>query len=591
MDKPKLRLKDQPQSTNASIDWLQNKYAQPKPPTALQRFVEDAKRIGRMLLLAAVVLAVFLAIPFRRWDDYSAWSHIQEALVHLEAQPDSLPNLKQVYIAAQSAGLLWDQPNGARPAKWYQRVQAERYDAAYGVAQVLAVGLVKNGNAPRGVRELSRLKERTGLTSLPDLPSSDQAIRACASCKSGKTEEKCPACAGKGGCARCDGQGSVTVPSPKSVPPLTAKLGGTGKASSREGKRLGDEALVVHHSCPKCKGSGKCAACAGAGLITTTCKACGGRVTIINFAADPSLFRDTLQGTIATVNNGMPLRRAIHIAAEAQRVFLNKSGALSNSALSWAQGDAVFTGTNPAASLSQPLQPNAFSEGASDIDLSGKTAGRGDAALGLPEARLQQACATLQREPLSVPGLTILAEVSRGPTNSPALRSRAMAAYALALLMQKNTSAFARAAQIQRATFPDLPPLLTITSEDYTATCDVCLGKGKKDMPCPSCMGPSTCETCKGTRKLATADGFVRCRDCELLEPCGMCKGQKKIVNATCPDCRGVGKIFKQSGNVRSNYNALLTDMAALCQETIDFAEQLNKARLGKTSDLRIQLL
>ncbi|MBP8800306.1 MAG: hypothetical protein KBI41_02120, partial [Kiritimatiellae bacterium] len=63
------------------------------------------------------------------------------------------------------------------------------------------------------------------------------------------------------------------------------------------------------------------------------------------------------------------------------------------------------------------------------------------------EARLRAASEALLQTPLSVPNLHILSEYVRNSDNPPALRSRAMAAYAMALLLQGNTNNFVRAQQ------------------------------------------------------------------------------------------------------------------------------------------------
>ena len=207
------------------------------------------------------------------------------------------------------------------------------------------------------------------------------------------------------------------------------------------------------------------------------------------------------------------------------------------------------------------------------------------------EARLQQACEALLKTPLSAPDLQTLAEASRSATNAPLLRSRAMAAYSLALLLQGNTNAFARGAQIQQSAFPDLPPLITIGPDDYTAVCEECLGTGEKKAPCPSCMGSGKCKTCGGTGKKAAADGaLARCPACKPQGVCGMCAGQKTM-DRPCPACKGTKKTFRLSENVRSNYTALLTGMASICQENADFAEQFRKAARENNSDARLQLL
>jgi len=218
------------------------------------------------------------------------------------------------------------------------------------------------------------------------------------------------------------------------------------------------------------------------------------------------------------------------------------------------------------------------------------TAGHGRAAQDPVEARLQQACLTLQQTPLSAPDLQTLAEVSRSATNSPALRSRAMAAYALALLLQGNTNAFARAVQIQKTVVPDQPPLISLTAEDYTAACADCLGKGEKSTPCPLCMGSGKCKACDGTGKKTAADGASsRCAACKGHGSCGMCGGQKNLIKA-CPTCKGAGRVIELKDTVRSAYTGLLTNMVALCQENVDFAEQFKKAGREGKADARIQL-
>ncbi len=208
------------------------------------------------------------------------------------------------------------------------------------------------------------------------------------------------------------------------------------------------------------------------------------------------------------------------------------------------------------------------------------------------EASLQKACVTLQHTPLSMPELKILADVSRSTTNSPDLRSRAMAAYALALLMQGNTNAFSRAAHVQKAASPDLASLITIGAGDYTATCTGCLGAREKNTPCPLCMGSGKCKTCGGTGKAAAgAAGLTsRCPSCTRPGVCTKCNGKKNIEIA-CPTCNGTGKIFKLSESVLTNYRAILSGIEGICIENADYAERLKKAELEKDADEHIRLL
>ena len=165
-----------------------------------------------------------------------------------------------------------------------------------------------------------------------------------------------------------------------------------------------------------------------------------------------------------------------------------------------------------------------------------------------------------------------------------------MAAYALSLLMQGNTHAFNRAAQIQKTAFP-APPLITIGKPDYTATCTDCLGKAEKSTLCPFCMGSGTCKTCNGTGKKAVSAGAnIRCPSCARPGTCKTCNG-KKAIEIPCPTCKGSGHIFKPSESVRKNYLALLSEIEVICQESIDYTERLKKAQLETDVDSRIRLL
>ncbi len=564
-----LRPKEQPSSTNTAIDAVHNRYVQPRPPTVLERLAEAFKRFGRLILLSGVVLAVFLVIPFRSWDDYTVWSHIQEALIRLGAQPDALPNFKQVMAAAKSANILWDQPSGARPEKWYHYAQRNRYDAHYGVVQVLAIGLIKHGESSRGASELGRLQQRAGLGTVPSLPSTDQVITTCSQCTQGKIEEKCQA---------CDGQGSATIPTSKSAFPLTGGLGGTGKNSSRSGKKLGDEAIRVTHKCPTCDGTGKHA---------ITCPTCRGRTTIIRFAEIPNVFQNTLTGTVKAIDKDMTLRRIIHIAANVQRAFLRKGGELSSGVLAVAQDDTIFNSTNSANAFLQPAPIGKSATTDATIAQDPATGEHRNVTQSLSEKRLQIACETLQLMPLSVANLQILADVARSETNNPALRGRAMAAYALALLMQGNTNAFSRAAQIQRDLFPDPPPLITITPTDCMAPCTDCLGKGEKRTGCPFCRGTGKCETCDGIGNI-TGGGrsHTPCPSCKLSGICVKCEGQARLI-ITCPTCKGAGENFTLTDAVRNNYSDLLSNMVAICQGKGNKAEPPIKAEGESDHDLQ----
>lgn len=86
------------------------------------------------------------------------------------------------------------------------------------------------------------------------------------------------------------------------------------------------------------------------------------------------------------------------------------------------------------------------------------------------ESRLQQACISLQRTPQEAADLQTLLDASRHATLSPALRSRAIAAYSLTLLEQGNTNAFERALLTLRAKYPETVPLIKVSRNDFLAT-------------------------------------------------------------------------------------------------------------------------
>ena len=53
----------------------------------------------------------------------------------------------------------------------------------------------------------------------------------------------------------------------------------------------------------------------------------------------------------------------------------------------------------------------------------------------------------------------------------------------------------------------------------------------------------------------------------------------------SCPTCKGAGNTFKPNDAVRNNYNALLTNMVALCQGKGDVAKPLSEAQSDRGHD------
>lgn len=164
-------------------------------------------------------------------------------------------------------------------------------------------------------------------------------------------------------------------------------------------------------------------------------------------------------------------------------------------------------------------------------------------AAGLPEeARLSAASEILQRTPLSAPDLRVLSEYVRNGDSSPVLRSRAMAAYVMALLLQGNTNSFIRAQQIHQATYPDDIQLIPLTSRHYCVSCDGCRGTGRRE-------------------------------------------------KAVCPQCYGRGALFQLSPFVAETYEKRLREIVALCRENAEYAEKLQDAAKESRVEMQIEIL
>lgn len=170
-------------------------------------------------------------------------------------------------------------------------------------------------------------------------------------------------------------------------------------------------------------------------------------------------------------------------------------------------------------------------------------------------------CATLQKTPWDVYAMQGMQVLMRNECEPTAVRSRAMALCALSLIKQGNTNQFMRAVQLLESTYPEGKGLVTVSVAEQYPVCSACAGKGRREVSCPSCKG-STCPRCNGTRSMLTA----------------------------CSDCMGTGKQFKLSPLVQDNYNRLLTEILAVCQETQRFEKQVSQALAEKDNDQRIVL-
>ena len=463
-----LRLKEQPPETcEPHRAKIPSRFAQPQPAPAGDRILAALKHLIRFLLFAVAAIAAFLITPFRGWDQYEVWQSAQETLAKLETQPDSVADMQRLHAIATAAGILWSEPAGPRPDKWYQRLQRDDYDAAYSIIQTLALGSIRQGGVPFGIAELGRLERRTDSASVPNLPAIPQLQTTCDACRGGKTETACSACNGQGWKTMAAGGTSGFA--------LNATLKNTRKPNSTQAKRDTQR----RQSCLTCQGTGK---------QTKPCPSCGGQINTTNLNAVPGLIVSSVQGALANIQQGMTFWRPIHTLANVQRSILGDERAAAEDTL---QDNAS------SASPRQPVQ-------ASD-----------------PFAHIRTAAEALLATPLSEPDAQTLADIAKTETAPPELRNLAMSACGLSLLLRNKTGDYARACAIQKDTFPE-PAAPTFTESDYIVNCKDCDGKGEKLNPCPHCMNPAAANS-----KNATACSWCKGKK-TMLGRCIACNGEKK---------------------------------------------------------------
>ncbi len=199
------------------------------------------------------------------------------------------------------------------------------------------------------------------------------------------------------------------------------------------------------------------------------------------------------------------------------------------------------------------------------------------------EQKLAQACDGLLAAPLAAGHLQTLAAAARDSAVEQPLRSRAMAAYGLALLLQGQTNGFASAARALAAAYPDAQPLLRVTADQAYAICDTCKGDAVQGALCPTCMGSGACKSCSGTGKRGTGV----CTACKGNKLCPRCLGKKRVLTA-CPTCLGSTKVFKPAPEILHNYSNLLADVSGIVRENATFRERLAAANSETDTDRRI---
>jgi hypothetical protein len=105
---------------------------------------------------------------------------------------------------------------------------------------------------------------------------------------------------------------------------------------------------------------------------------------------------------------------------------------------------------------------------------------------------IRSAAQTLISVPSSPEDLEALRLYARDPQSTPALKSRAMAAYALTLLAKGDTNLFERARLVHAAAFADDQKLIPLRISDCLASCPACGGQRTQRPVCATCHGKGT---------------------------------------------------------------------------------------------------
>jgi hypothetical protein len=105
---------------------------------------------------------------------------------------------------------------------------------------------------------------------------------------------------------------------------------------------------------------------------------------------------------------------------------------------------------------------------------------------------IRSAAQTLVSVPSSQEDLETVRLYARDPQSPPALKSRAMAAYALTLLAKGETNQFERARLMHAAAFADDQKLIPLRISDCLASCPVCGGQRTQRPVCATCYGKGT---------------------------------------------------------------------------------------------------
>jgi hypothetical protein len=108
------------------------------------------------------------------------------------------------------------------------------------------------------------------------------------------------------------------------------------------------------------------------------------------------------------------------------------------------------------------------------------------------DSGVRDAARTLIASGFEPASLDALRAYARDPQATPYLKSRSMAAYALAILSKGDTNLFERARLAHASAFPDDTALIPLRPADCVALCPACNGQREGRTVCTTCYGKGT---------------------------------------------------------------------------------------------------
>jgi len=198
---------------------------------------------------------------------------------------------------------------------------------------------------------------------------------------------------------------------------------------------------------------------------------------------------------------------------------------------------------------------------------------------------LKSACQVLANKPQNEESLDVLFQYAKDTNSVDRLRSRAMAAFALATLFKGDTNLFFRAQESHALKYPDDKNLLRVDLRSCYSVCEACQGKGRDFTDCSRCKGKGVCPTCRGkgfalARKNlhGTSETGLRCSVCKGSGKCPSCDGAGKEIRR-CPECKGRPAPFEVSQEIYQDFVTIIKGMSKWIDNEEVFYQRYQQAK------------